>query len=454
MSAPMVARGARAPVAIVGAGLAGLTAAVALRRRGVPVTLYEAGEQVSGLAASHRDSDGYTYDMGAHFITNRLAAALGVGARCRVVRHYGEVVRLADRDYGYPFGLARVPRFTRAALRARLRRRRDTPAESAAEWFRDEYGDALANEVALPLLEAWSGAPATRLARAVGDKLAHGAAATMALKTAGRLTQRAVAIGYSHEMPEGPQVWHVYPDGGVSLLCRQLADEVGDAIRLRSPVEAIVVEQGRAVAVQAGGRVDEASAVVSTAPVFALARLARGTDALQSFAAVRYRPMVFVNLRLRGRGLLSDTVVWTPEPDYPFFRLTETTRSMPWLAPPGNTLITVDIGAEVGDAVWRMSDGELGEWCLEPLARIIPDVRARYHGCRVLRTPIAYPVYLLEYEAARRRLGESLDIAGLHSIGRNGEFAHILMEDVYWRTQRHARRVATELAEGGVREPT
>jgi len=26
-------------------------------------------------------------------------------------------------------------------------------------------------------------------------------------------------------------------------------------------------------------------------------------------------------------------------------------------------------------------------------------------------------------------------VAGLYSIGRNGEFAHILMEDVYWRTR-------------------
>jgi hypothetical protein len=27
-----------------------------------------------------------------------------------------------------------------------------------------------------------------------------------------------------------------------------------------------------------------------------------------------------------------------------------------------------------------------------------------------------------------------MPIAGLYSVGRNGEFAHILMEDVYWRT--------------------
>ena len=27
-------------------------------------------------------------------------------------------------------------------------------------------------------------------------------------------------------------------------------------------------------------------------------------------------------------------------------------------------------------------------------------------------------------------------VTGLYSVGRNGEFAHILMEDVFWRTRR------------------
>ena len=31
------------------------------------------------------------------------------------------------------------------------------------------------------------------------------------------------------------------------------------------------------------------------------------------------------------------------------------------------------------------------------------------------------------------------------SVGRNGEFDHLLMEDVYWRTVRRIRRLAEEL---------
>ena len=91
-----MSRGTR-HVAVVGAGLAGLLAARELRRRGISVTVYEAGRQVAGLARSFTDRDGFTYDFGAHFITNRLAAALGIGAQCRDVHYYGESVVLDGR---------------------------------------------------------------------------------------------------------------------------------------------------------------------------------------------------------------------------------------------------------------------------------------------------------------------------------------------------------------------
>ena len=51
-----------------------------------------------------------------------------------------------------------------------------------------------------------------------------------------------------------------------------------------------------------------------------------------------------------------------------------------------------------------------------------------------MRTPIAYPVYLKEYEQERQNFEQSTNIENLLSIGRNGEFSHTFMEDVYWRT--------------------
>jgi hypothetical protein len=63
-----------------------------------------------------------------------------------------------------------------------------------------------------------------------------------------------------------------------------------------------------------------------------------------------------------------------------------------------------------------------------------------------MRTPIAHPVFLREYEAERLALEHATPVAGLYSIGRNGEFAHILMEDVYWRTLARVREVLAFLS--------
>ncbi|KAB0677079.1 protoporphyrinogen/coproporphyrinogen oxidase [Aureimonas leprariae] len=438
------------PIAILGAGLAGLTAAADLKKRGLPVIVFEAGPAIGGMAASFKDAEGFSYDFGAHFVSNRLAKAMGTEDICRTVKHYGEAVLVGGRMRSHPFGLMREPRFALGALKAKLSAKR-APAASAADWFRGAYGEALAEAVAIPLAEAWSGAPAAELAPSVGEKFGHGALKSLYLTAAQVLTGRAVCNGYTREMPESAGVYHVYPEGGLSKLLAPMATSVASNVRLGSPVEKVVVEGGRVVAVRSKGETTPVSAVVSTAPVNVLPKLVEGTAALDELASFRYRPMIFVNLKFEGRGLLPDTMLWVPEGGTPFFRLTEAPISMPWLAPEGKTLITADIGCQVGDEWWTMPDADLAEACLAGMNRIFGDLGPRYLGAGgVIRTSVAYPVHLEKYEAARRRFALATGVEGLWSVGRNGEFAHILMEDVYWRTKRRMEEVAAFVG-GGAR---
>ena len=439
------------PIAILGAGLAGLTAAAELRRRGLPVIVFEAGKSVGGMAASFKDAEGFCYDVGAHFVSNRLAEALGTQGICRTVRRYGEAVLVGGRMRSHPFGLMAQPRFACDAVRAKLRSR---PVGTAAEWFRARYGEALADAVAIPLAQAWCGAPAHTLSPSVGEKFGHGALKSLYLTAAARVTGRAVCNGYTRERPESAAVYHVYPEGGLAKLLEPMARSLAPDVRLASPVEKVVVENGRVAAVRVRAETIPVAAAVSTAPVNVLPKLVEGTDALDHLAAFRYRPMVFVNLKFVGRGLLPDTMLWVPDGNGPFFRLTEAPISMPSLAPAGKTLVTCDIGCEVGDAHWSMSDAELAERCLAGMNDIFGDLRPRYLGAGgVIRTPVSYPVHLLEYEQARRRFALSTGVEGLYSVGRNGEFAHSLMEDVYWRTKRRMADVAAYVLDDAFAAP-
>src|SRR5215211_8503571 len=58
-------RSGKGPVAVLGGGPAGLTAGYLLARKGVPVIVFEAEDQVGGLAKTEV-RDGYRFDLGGH----------------------------------------------------------------------------------------------------------------------------------------------------------------------------------------------------------------------------------------------------------------------------------------------------------------------------------------------------------------------------------------------------
>jgi len=423
------------PVGVLGAGIAGLTAAHDLVKRGYPVKVFEASPAIAGMAQSFTDGKGVKYDFGAHLITNRLAAALGVSDRCYTISHYDETVYLDGKTYDFPFGLLTSPKLLASAMLGKVSRSRSKENGSAADWYRACYGRQVADRIAIPLLEAWSGVTADELAPSViPPHVDRGTLNVVALKLASKLSGRAVANGFSREKAESANVWHVYPKGGVVELCKRLAEGLDDQIVLNTRVSKIVVKDEVVQGVVVGDEHIDCSAVISTAPVHILPKLVSGTARLDHLSKFRYRPLVLATLVFNKRPVLPAVTTWIPESRHPFFRLTEVSQSVPWLAPDGMTAINVDIGCSADSDIYGMESEEIGELCVAHLEELFPGVRRHFEACNVIRTPIGYPVYLLEYERQRRELECGVPVGGLYCAGRNAEFAHILMEDIYWRT--------------------
>ena len=323
------------PYVVLGAGFAGLVAATELTRLGHDVVVFEASGAVGGLATSHR-VDGVSFDTGAHFVTNRLATALGVMDRCddAVALRRGGLASRPQR--GVP---ARASCATRASRRARSRpdSGRAGPAASAADRFRAEYGRALADEVAIPLVEAWSGLPGgrARAERRRQDPGRHRGDARPRPRPGASRTAP-VAIGYCAEAPQSANVWHVYPRDG--------------SRRARRP------PRGRSSTVGSGSRPRRGRAC-STVTASWESR-AGGTDARRGreWCPPSRRRCSPGSSTTRGRarsdscgsarwsssscGCAAATCCPSRSPGSPtaaldFFRVTEAPMAMPWLAPTG-----------------------------------------------------------------------------------------------------------------------
>lgn len=366
-------------VVVVGGGAAGLAAAYTLKKRGLAPLLLEAGDQVGGRMGGDR-IDGFSTDKGADFfpasydVVFRICEELGlplVRTRMNIgwYRHGRWVVttpivslRTLLKNIA-PFRTLEFLSLRGIWPTLKLARdiRKDAQYLNYASDHRiadldtaETYGDYL-NRRGIPdhvrvTLEGF-------LELTMGHVEQFGA------------TWIRTFLG---EVLLKPDKLYV-PVGGCSALSYALADELGDAVRVSTPVERVIIEDGTVTGVITGEERIDADAVICAVPATkALDIIPDLPPGIRSaLGKVNYSRGIRVVVGLNHPALPPGwSVALYPEDDTP--ALLDRTVNLPECAPPGKSTLDLWVGRDRAEELFPLDDEEIARQMLDAVRRKAP----------------------------------------------------------------------------------
>jgi len=303
-------------VAVIGAGISGLSCAHFLRSRGARVAVFEKEQRAGGVIETRRE-DGYLLEVGPNSTLDskpgldRLVGELDLTDRLRYASPAAKnrFILRGGRLHALPMappGLVATRLFSgrgklRVAGETLVRRRREGGDETVADFVRRRFGPEFLDYAIAPFVSGvYAGDPERLSLRSAFPIMYefehdHGGVIRGAMKTARERKARRAARGKS-----GPSRLVSF-DGGMATLTGRLAERLDENLVLGARVRGIrrrpgdgLWEVGSAVAGKATTTL--AASVVVAAPASAAADLVEPLDAAAAtlLRAVPYAPVASV----------------------------------------------------------------------------------------------------------------------------------------------------------------
>ncbi len=423
------------PVAVIGAGITGLTAAWQLHRAGVPVVVFEASAGPGGVIASTREGD-WLWESGPNTMLEGSADvtafvdAIGLGSRRiyaadsaknRYVVRDGRLVAMPTS----PMGFVRTRMFSWKAKLGLLGEPWRAPSPADAE---ESVGDFVVRRLGQEFLDyavnpfvggVYAGDP-RRLSVRHGFPKLHALEQEHGSLLRGAFKRRNTSGGPKGRIFSFP--------GGLVELPRALATSLGSAVRFGTRV-AIVRRAGNAweIVSQAGGQdqTESFAAVVCALPADALAALrfeqVPGAERLAELRAIEHPPVtsVFSGYRreqvahpLDGFGLLMPEVERRRVLGVLF-----SSTLFPGRAPAGHVALTTFVGGVRAPELAKLDDEAIRRLVREELGALL-GVQGEPAYLHIQRWPRAIPQYTLGYGKYKALFAELESAApGLHFGG-------------------------------------
>jgi protoporphyrinogen oxidase len=421
---------ARKPHVVIGGGPAGLTAGYYLAKRGEPVLVIEAENQLGGLAKTV-EIDGYRFDLGGHRFFTKAKEVDDMWhevldeeflLRPRLSRIYWNkkflMYPLEGLDVIKKLGPVELIRAGLSYLWAAIKPKGSE--DDVETWVSNRFGKRLYQLFFKSYTEKVWGVPCSELRAEWAAQRIKGLSFFSAAKAA--------FFGNKGNKVKSLISEFHYPRYGPGQLWEAMAREIekrGGEVRLNAAAETIVIRDGRVTEVTVNGEAIEPAHVISSLPLRTAVGIADpppGPALEQAAQGLRYRDFLTVALVLDGEDLFPDNWIYIHEPSVRVGRIQNYRSWSPWMVPDaGKACVGLEYFCFEGDDLWTMADDDLVELATKELAALglaRPEQVERGYAVRV---PKAYPMYDAEYADRVDVIKAWLDgIENLHQIGRNG----------------------------------